>query len=177
MSLNANNLTVPITITNAQGSVVTSTSTQAGVIFPPGGGSQPSGNGPLPPGATVTTVTSTDSNGATTVYPETLVLTTATDSGGQVYTGTFTEGPGPTNTQTPDPTLTTYTTFPSGVSWSSTSVASNTHDLHGHPVLGPWPHCWFCPPGSNGIVLFGIGPGVYPREVPHYYVEVVESHR
>lgn len=92
---------------------------------------------------------------------ETLVVTTGTNSVGSVFTGTITEGP--TQISSAIAGLKTYTTFPSGVSWSTTSVATNTHDSQGHPVLGPWPLCWFCPPGTHGIVLFGWpGPGVYP---------------
>lgn len=92
---------------------------------------------------------------------ETLIVTTGTNSAGSVFTGTITEEP--TSTSSAITGLTTYTAFPTSVSWSTTSVASNTHDSSGHPVLGPWPACWFCPPGSNGIVLFGWpGPGVYP---------------
>ncbi|KFY81732.1 hypothetical protein V498_08700 [Pseudogymnoascus sp. VKM F-4517 (FW-2822)] len=120
-----------------------------------------------PPSAssgTVTTVTTTRPDGQSTTYIETLVPTTATDSAGHVVTGTITKGP--TATSTDDPALITYTTFPPGVSASSTSVTHNTHDSQGNPILGPWPGCWFCPPGSFGWKLFGIGPGVFPRGGP-----------
>jgi hypothetical protein len=91
---------------------------------------------------------------------ETLILTTGYNSAGSAVTGTITEGP--TTTTSAIVGLTTYSTFPPGISWSTTSVATNTHDSSGDPVIGPWPGCWFCPPGSNGIVLFGWpGPGVY----------------
>jgi len=142
----ANSLEVPVTTTDAQGRPTTSTSTQAAGL--PGGNS--SNGSPL--GDTVTTVTTTDMNGQATTYPETLVPTTTTDSSGRIYTGTITEAP--ETTYPPNPSLTTFTTFPSGISWSTTSAASNTYDSNGYPVLGPWPLCWFCPPGSNGIVLF-----------------------
>ncbi|OBT81590.1 hypothetical protein VE02_09998 [Pseudogymnoascus sp. 03VT05] len=115
----------------------------------------------LSAGGIVTAVTTTGSNGQSTTFTEILVPTTATDSAGNVVTGTITEGL--TTTSTDNPALITYTTFPPGASVESTSVTHNTHDAQGHPVLGPWPGCWFCPPGSFGWKLFGIGPGVFPH--------------
>lgn len=33
-------------------------------------------------------------------------------------------------------------------------------------MLGPWPLCWFCPPGSNGWILPCIPSGIYPGGGP-----------
>lgn len=74
-------------------------------------------------------------------------------------TGTITKGPAPPASSVSG--LPTYSTFPPGLTWYSTSVASNTHDSSGHPIFGPWPRCWFCPPGSHGIGI-NFPPGVYP---------------
>ncbi|KAK4565366.1 hypothetical protein LTR86_003983 [Recurvomyces mirabilis] len=120
----------------------------------------------LPPSASIVKATTTDYNGHTTTLTDTVIITRATDSKGSTIVGTITEGPQPTTTPPPTSSLSTYTVFPPGVSWYTTSVPSNTHDPSHHPVLAPWPQCWFCPPGSHGIVLINIGPGVYPPGGP-----------
>ena len=116
---------------------------------------------PTPTRGYASTVT-TNVGGNPTTFTETLIPTTATYSG-STYTGTITQAP-TTTSGTPPPGLTTITNFNySTVSWATTSVQSNTRDSSGHPVLGPWPICWFCPPGSHGFVLFGFNlPGIYP---------------
>lgn len=138
----------PVTTTNSNGLTITSTTTQGGIIPPPGIGSK------------TTTIVTTDSTGKTTSYTETLVRTTATNSNGSLFVGTITKGP--TTTPTSYMGLITYTELPPSISTYSTSVSHNTHDSGGFPVLGPWPGCWFCPPGSHGIQIHlphGIFPG------------------
>ncbi|KAK1070291.1 hypothetical protein LTR74_004207 [Friedmanniomyces endolithicus] len=91
------------------------------------------------------------------------MVTTATD-GGVVYVGTIT--PQPTS---PDPgPLTTYTGYPPEFTWyfTSSSVAHNTHDPQHHPVLPPWPLCFFCPPHLHlGGIVLKLPPGIYPPSI------------
>lgn len=96
----------------------------------------------------------------------TVEIITATDSQGSTLVGTLTKGPSPSSTDIATSSLQTLN-FPPSISFTSTSVRANTHDSDGHPVLGPWPLCWFCPPGSDGIVLGGLsGPGIFTPTGP-----------
>ncbi|KAK0250727.1 hypothetical protein LTR01_006298 [Friedmanniomyces endolithicus] len=91
------------------------------------------------------------------------MVTTATD-GGVIYVGTIT--PQPTS---PDlGPLTTYTGYPPEFTWyfTSSSVARNTHDPQHHPVLPPWPLCFFCPPHLHlGGIVLKLPPGIYPPSI------------
>lgn len=130
-----------------------------------------------PPGATVTTFTQVGADGTSTVSVQTLrkyLINSPVyiaDRVEEPVTTTNAQGIGTTSTSTagsvfitipPSRGLTTYSVFPPGAYWSTTSVSTNTHDSSGHPILGPWPGCWFCPPGSHGYILLGFLPGVYP---------------
>ncbi|KAK4890932.1 hypothetical protein LTR27_010380 [Elasticomyces elasticus] len=132
--------------------------------LPSGAPPVPAAGSKLPTGVSLTRATAVVS-GTTTIFTDTLVPTTTTDSRGVTVIGTITKGPQPT-TPFPVTSLTTYTSFPPSVTWRSTSVSSDTHDASSSPVLAPWPFCYFCPPGSNGIVLSGLPPGVYPPGGP-----------
>ena len=146
----------PYQTTNSKGSTITATSTEVGFFPTPSSA----------PFQTTTIVTTTGADGRPTVITETLRPTTATYRG-TTYTGTITQAPSnPTSAGTTP--LVYASTFPSGpgVSYSYTSVTTNTHS-GSNPILGPWPLCWFCPPGSNGIVLFGFSFGtIYPPGGP-----------
>lgn len=92
-----------------------------------------------------------------------VLTTTATDSSGSVVIGLITQDSTPSPTGMVISDLPSYTSFPPSVTWESISVESNTHGPGGHPILAPWPICWFCPPGSKGLELIGFpGPGVFP---------------
>lgn len=131
----------------------------------------PANSNPMPTSTLESTVV-TSVQGPTSTTMDSIVSTnlefeviSATDSSGSIIVGTITIGPQSSLNQASD--LQTYTVFPPSVSFSSTSVESNTHDSDGYPVLGPWPLCWSCPPGSNGIILRGFpGPGIFPPAGP-----------
>lgn len=120
--------------------------------------------------ATITATPQVLTSQSDTIVPttgSTAWITTATDSVGSIILGTISQESIPTTLSTIPTSLVTYTEFPSSVSFDSTSVSFNTHDPEGHPVLAPWPACWFCPPGTGGFKIVGIpGPGVFPPPSP-----------
>ncbi|KAK5700263.1 hypothetical protein LTR17_023069 [Elasticomyces elasticus] len=132
--------------------------------LPSGAPPVPAAGSKLPTGVSVVRTT-TVVGGKTTVFTNTLVPTTTTNSQGATIIGTITKGPQPTTTF-PITSLKTYTTFPPTVLWTKTTASYNTHDSQSSPVLAPWPLCWFCGPDTYGIRLSGLLPGVYPAGGP-----------
>jgi len=112
--------------------------------------------------------TSTGSTNLGSTSNAEVLTTTATDSAGSTVVGFITKESTTASENLATSNLPTFTEFPISVSYESTSVGYNTRDPEGHPVLGPWPLCWFCPPGSEGTVIIGLppGPGVYPPPRP-----------
>ena len=119
---------------------------------------------------TITKPAPTSTDGATLESTTNLevLTTTATDSAGSSVVGFITKQSTTASEDLTTSDLPTLTEFPTSVSYQTTSVGYNTRDDDGHPVLGPWPLCWFCPPGSKGTVIVGLppGPGVYPPPRP-----------
>ncbi|KAK5721359.1 hypothetical protein LTR17_014648 [Elasticomyces elasticus] len=149
---NGNTVPMPLASSNGGGQFTGSgsptTSLGAGVSEPstvlPNPGSQPSTGAPqtMPqPSST------TDSNGV--VIP----LTSISGSASTTITG-----------------LTTYTGYPTDLSFLTTSAANNTHDQQSNPIFAGGPDCWFCPEDSSGFVLLGLHPGVYKCSLhpPHF---------
>ncbi|KAK5697090.1 hypothetical protein LTR17_024031 [Elasticomyces elasticus] len=149
---NGNTVPMPLASSNGGGQFTGSgfptTSLGAGAsgpsTIPPNPGSQPTTGAPQ----TMTQPSSTtDSNGV--VIP----LTSSSGSASTTVTG-----------------LTTYTGYPTDLSFLTTSAANNTHDQKSNPVFAGGPDCWFCPQDSQGFILFSLHPGVYKCSLhpPHF---------